>query len=72
MVDTLERPNSAPTPAPSDDKEGASFTLDGRYLRDQASEAVALFLTPLSGVFKAATGRARLRIRRNRRRKHVA
>ena len=32
-----------------------TFTIDGAYLREQAREAVKLFLAPLSGVYHAIT-----------------
>lgn len=34
-----------------------TFTIDGAYLREQAREAVKLFLAPLSGVYHAINDR---------------
>ena len=35
-----------------------TFTVDGAYLREQAREAVRLFVAPLSGVYHAITDRS--------------
>ena len=35
-----------------------TFTIDGPYLREQAREAVKLFLAPLSGVYHAINDRS--------------
>ena len=48
--------NGREQPASVEPKNGARFVVDETYLRKQASEAVALFLTPLSGVFGALFG----------------
>lgn len=59
-----------PTPDyPQDDK----FVVNGRYLRGQAGEAIAIFLAPLSGVYRAATGaRTAKKVRQNRTTKKAA
>ena len=36
---------------------GGSFIVDKGYIRGQAAEAIALFLTPVSGVYRAALGK---------------
>ncbi|MGN3973880.1 hypothetical protein [Tsuneonella sp. SYSU-LHT278] len=38
-----------------------SFTIDKRYIKTQAREAVTLFLAPVSGVYRAAVGKAQNR-----------
>jgi hypothetical protein len=39
------------------DAKTGSFVVDRGYLKAQAKEAVVTFLTPVSGVYKAATRR---------------
>lgn len=39
-----------------DDLQDDEFVVNGRYLREQAGEAIAIFLAPLSGVYRAAAG----------------
>jgi hypothetical protein len=34
-----------------------TFTLDGRFLRDEAREAVKSYFSPFAAVYGAATGR---------------
>lgn len=34
-----------------------TFTLDGKFLRDEAREAVKSYLSPFAGIYAAATGR---------------
>ena len=34
-----------------------TFTLDGKFLRDEAGEAVRSYFSPLAGIYAAATGR---------------
>ena len=58
MSDILERPQ------PKDDR----LVVDGSYVREQAREAATLFLTPVSGVYRALFGSARMRKRRARNR----
>jgi hypothetical protein len=42
--------------------ESGTFVVDGKYLRTQAKEAAGIFLAPLSGVYVAAFGSARMRV----------
>lgn len=53
MSETLERKASP--------EAGANeiFTVDKGYLRNQAKQAVTLFLTPVSGVVWGATGKGK-------------
>ena len=37
------------------------FVIDKGYIKTQATEAVTLFLAPVSGVYRAATGKASAR-----------
>lgn len=62
MSDTLDQPR------PLEEKREDSFIVDGRYIREQADEAVALFLVPVSGIFSALLGRS-VHSRRFKRRK---
>ena len=56
-----------------DDLQGDEFVVNGRYLREQAGEAIAIFLAPLSGVYRAATGaRTAKKVRQNRTTKKAA
>ena len=34
-----------------------TFTLDGKFLRDEAREAMKSYLSPFAGLYAAATGR---------------
>lgn len=49
MSKVIERP----TPNNPHDDE---FVVNSHYLSEQAGEAIAIFLAPLSGVYRAATG----------------
>jgi hypothetical protein len=40
-----------------------TFTLDGKFLRDEAREAVRSYLSPFAGIYAAATGRKIVLIR---------
>lgn len=56
-----------------DDLRDDEFVVNGRYLREQAGEAIAIFLAPLSGVYRAATGaRTAKKVRQNRATKKAA
>jgi hypothetical protein len=63
MTEVLDRP--APT-------EDGKVVLDGEFLRTQAKEAVETFLSPLLGVYAAATGRRLATVRKRRRAKRAA
>lgn len=39
------------------DAKTGSFVVDKRYIKTQAREAVALFLAPVSGVYRSALGK---------------
>ena len=57
----------------TDDLQDDEFVVNGRYLREQAGEAIAIFLAPLSGVYRAATGaRTAKKMRQNRTTKKAA
>ena len=34
-----------------------TFTLDGKFLRDEAREAIRSYFSPLAGIYGAATGK---------------
>lgn len=63
MAGIQERPREKP--------QEDQLVIDGDYLKEQASEAVATFFAPLLGVYGAATG-MRVRLYRDRRPKRAA
>jgi hypothetical protein len=44
-----------PSPAPAK-KRNERIVVDGHYVREQASEAAAIFLAPVSGIFRVLVG----------------
>ena len=40
-----------------------TFTLDGKFLRDEAREAVKSYFSPFAGIYGAATGRKLVLVR---------
>lgn len=60
MSDVMERPIREQ----ADDK----IVIDGEFIKEQASEAVATFFAPFAGVVAAATGDRRIFVRRRRKR----
>lgn len=66
MTEVLERP----TPAP--EAEDGKVVIDREFLRTQAKEAVETFLSPLLGVYAAATGRRVATFRKRRARRRAA
>ncbi|MFL6753541.1 MAG: hypothetical protein ACJ8FI_01565 [Sphingomicrobium sp.] len=40
-----------------------TFTLDGKFLRDEAREAVRSYLSPFAGIYAAATGQKIILVR---------
>ena len=46
------------------DSESETFVFDGRYLRQQAREAMHIFVAPLAGVYCAAIGADRAHVSR--------
>ena len=44
-----------------------SLVVDGHYIKEQASEALGVFLAPVSGVFRALVGTRRKQIESDKR-----
>ncbi len=60
MSDAITEPALAA--AEPDDR----LVVDGNYLRSQASEAVTIFLAPMSGIFRVISGKNQIRAARKR------
>ncbi len=52
MSDILERAGAKDT-----EKQKERLVVDGRYVREQAGEAAAIFLAPVSGILRVLVGR---------------